>query len=42
MVKTANTDKGKIIFEYIEEKDVENLVFYHTVGWAKFIKSKDT
>ena len=27
MVKTANTDKGKIIFEYIDEKDVEILVF---------------
>ena len=26
MVKTANTNKGKVIFEYIDEKDVENLI----------------
>ena len=25
-VKTANTNKGKFIFEYVDEKDVENLI----------------
>ena len=26
LAKTANTNKGKIIFEYIDEKDVQNLI----------------
>ena len=40
MVKTANTNKGKVIFEDIDEKDVENLVILPHGRLVKTYKNK--